>query len=110
MSVDFGRSPLWWLILFLARQLRRQPYLSSSAAVHALLLALLYAFGSYELELRQRADEEVEVASSLRATSVAGTAKRLQDLQTIKELLEKSAARIESASGSKAKDIAKSEP
>jgi hypothetical protein len=102
MSLDFGRSPLWWLICWVARHIRRRPYLSASVLVHAMLLALLYTFGSYELELRQRAADEVEVASSLRATSVASTAKRLQDLQTIKELLEKSAARIEPANGSKA--------
>jgi hypothetical protein len=108
MSAAFGRSPLWWLICWVARHIRRRPYLSASVLVHAMLLALLYTFGSYELELRQRAADEVEVASSLRATSVANTAKRLQDLQTIKELLEKSAARVEPASGSQSK--AKSKP
>jgi hypothetical protein len=71
----------------------RRPYLPLSVAAHAVLLALAYYFGSYQLELRQ---QEAEVASSLRATSEASTAKRLQDLQTIKQLLEKSADRVDS--------------
>ena len=81
-------SPLQFLIVAALRQIARRPYLSASVVVHAALLALLYYFGSYQPELRER---EAEVASSLRATSVASTAKRLQDLETIKHLLEKSA-------------------
>ncbi len=85
MNLEASHSPL--------RVLARRPYLSISVAVHGALLALLYYVGRYQLELRQ---QEAEVASSLRATSVAGTAKRLQDLQTIKQLLEKSADRVDS--------------
>lgn len=68
----------------------RRPYLSVSVLAHAALLALLYYFGSYQLTLRQ---QEADVASSLRATSQASSAERLRDLQTIKQLLEKSAGR-----------------
>ncbi|KQV60720.1 hypothetical protein ASC95_04600 [Pelomonas sp. Root1217] len=89
MSWEPRRSPLG----FVALQVMRRPYLSVSAAAHAALLALLYYFGSYQLALRE---QEAEVASSLRATSQASAAKRLQDLQTIKQLLEKSADRVES--------------
>lgn len=68
----------------------RRPYLPVSVLAHAALLALLYYFGSYQLTLRQ---QEADVASSLRATSQASSAERLRDLQTIKQLLEKSAGR-----------------
>lgn len=85
MKVSARQSPLQFLIV-------RRPYLSLSLVAHAALLTLLYYYGSYQVELRE---QEAEVASSLRATSEASTAKRLQDLQTIKELLEKSADRVD---------------
>ena len=91
MSLPVQRSPLQLLATAAATQIGRRPYLSMSVLVHVVVLALLYGFGSYEQDLRQRAADEVEVASSLRATSAASTAKRLQDLQTIKQLMEKSA-------------------
>ncbi|MGM9486598.1 hypothetical protein [Ideonella sp. YS5] len=84
--------PLLMPIAAAATQVARRPYLSASVLVHAALLALLYYFGSYQLELRE---QEEEVASSLRATSQASAAKRLQDLQTIKQLLQKSADRVD---------------
>lgn len=89
------RDPLVRLVVAIGRHLARLPFLSASVALHAVVLGLLYAFGSYELALSQQAAEAVEVASSLRATHEASTTKRLQDLQTIKELLEKSAGREE---------------
>ena len=92
MKVQASHSPLRFLIVAAATQIARRPYASISAAVHAVLLSLLYYFGSYQMELREQA---AEVASSLRATSEASTAKRLQDLQTIKQLLEKSADRVD---------------
>ncbi len=61
--------------------------------MHAALLATLYYFGSYQPELREQGEQ---VASSLRATHEASTVKRLQDLQTIEELLGKSADRVDS--------------
>jgi hypothetical protein len=110
MSQSVRPFTLLWLLLAMFRQLRRRPYLSASVLVHALLLALWFTWGDHQQELQQRATEAVEVASSLRATSVASTAKRLQDLQTIQELLEKSAARSEEASASKGKTKAKPKP
>jgi hypothetical protein len=92
MNLEARRSPLLLLIAAVATQVVRRPYLSLSVAAHAALLALLYYFGSYQMALRE---QEAEVASSLRATSQASTAKRLQDLQTIKQLLEKSAGRVD---------------
>jgi hypothetical protein len=92
MTMVARHSPLQYLVVAAATQIARRPYLSLSVVVHAGLLALLYYFGSYQPELRE---QEAEVASSLRATSMASTAKRLQDLKTIKELLEKSADRAE---------------
>jgi len=96
MKPQAPRSPLLFLLGAAATQVGRRPYLSSSVAAHAVLLALLYYFGSYQLELRE---QEAEVASSLRATHQASAAKRLQDLQTIKQLLEKSADRVNRDSG-----------
>ena len=90
MNLDAPRSPLLVLIGLAATQVARRPYLALSVAAHAALLALLYYFGSYQMALRE---QDAEVESSLRATSQASTAKRLQDLQTIKQLLEKSAGR-----------------
>ncbi|WP_457324316.1 hypothetical protein [Roseateles sp. P5_E11] len=89
MSWEPRRSPLLSLLVAATTQAVRRPYLSLSVAAHTALLGLLYYFGSYQLELRE---QEAEVASSLRATGQASTAKRLQDLQTIKQLMEKSAA------------------
>lgn len=91
MSLPAQRSPLLLLFTAAATQIGRRPYLSMSVLVHAAVLGLLYGFGSYEQDSRQRAAEEMEVASSLRATGAVSTAKRLQDLQTIKQLMEKSA-------------------
>jgi hypothetical protein len=91
MNVRASHSPLQFLIAAAVTQVMRRRYLSISVAVHAALLALLFYFGSYQLELRE---QEAEVASSLRATSLASTAERLEDLQTIKQLLEKSADRV----------------
>jgi hypothetical protein len=99
MNVDPRRSPLLFLVVATIRQIVRRPFLSTSVIVHAAVLALLYYFGSYQPELRE---QEADVASSLRATSVASTEKRLQDLQTIKQLLEKSADRVDSQPGADA--------
>jgi hypothetical protein len=95
MTAPVIRNPWMWLVRAMGRQIARRPYLSLSVGVHGVVLALLYSFGNYQLQLRQRAADAVEVESSLRATQEASTAKRLQDLQAIKELLEKSAGRDE---------------
>jgi hypothetical protein len=92
MTRQARQSPLQFLLVAAVRQIVRRPYLSTSVAAHAALLALLYYFGSYQPELRR---QDAEVASSLRATSMASTAKRLQDLETIKQLMEKSADRVD---------------
>jgi hypothetical protein len=81
------------LVAVTVREIRRRPYLPLSVVAHAVLLALAYYFGSYQVGLREQA---AEIASSLRATDMAGTARRLQDLETIKQLLEKSANRADS--------------
>ena len=88
MKLEARQSPLLSLVGAVATQVVRSPYLSLSVVAHAGLLALLYYFGSYQVELRE---QQAELASSLRATQHASTAKRLQDLQTIKQLLERSA-------------------
>lgn len=93
MNLQASRSPLRFLIVAAARQLVRQPYVPISLAAHTALLTLLYYFGSYQLELHH---QEAEIASSLRATSLAATVGKLQDLQTIKQLLEKSADHFDS--------------
>lgn len=72
----------------------RRPYLLGSIALHAALVGCLYYFGSYQLELR-RADERV--AASVQATHHARSARRVDDLKKIKELLEKSAQRADEA-------------
>ena len=92
MTLQERRSLPQFLVESAITLLVRQPYLSLSVAAHAVLLMLLYYFGSNELELRQ---QEAEVASSLRATREASTVKRLQDLRTIKQLMEKSADRVD---------------
>ena len=94
MNLEKPRYPLLMLLEAIAGAIARRPFLTVSLAVHAVLLALLYYFGSYQFELRQ---QEAEVSSSLRATSQASMAKRVQDLQTIKQLLEKSAERADAA-------------
>jgi hypothetical protein len=69
-------------------QLARHPDVPLSVLAHVSLLGLLHYFGSYQPEIRQ---QEAEVASSLHATSLASAARSIQDLETIKRLLEKSA-------------------
>jgi hypothetical protein len=88
MKLREQRSPLQFLIVAAVKEIVRQPYISLSIAAHAALVALLYYHGNYQLELRK---QEAEAASNQRAISLGSTAKRLQDLQVIKELLEKSA-------------------
>ena len=95
MNTLARQSPLQFLFMAAVTQVLRRRYLSLSIVAHAALLALMYYYGSYQPELRQQA---ADVASSLRATSRADTAKRLQDLQTIKQLLEKSADRVDTPS------------
>ena len=94
MTLQVRRSLPRFLVESAITLLVRRPYLSLSVAAHAVLLTLLYYFGSHELELRE---QEAEVASSLRATSEASTVKRLQDLRTIKQLMERSADRVDTA-------------
>lgn len=62
------------------------PWLLLSLGVHAGLGAFLLWFGTYELG--ERAEERV--GASLRATSVAPSAQRVEDLQKIRELLDES--------------------
>ena len=90
MTLSARKAPLQYLIVAAARQVARRPYLSLSVFAHAALLALLYYYGSYQPELRR---QDADVASSMRATAAASTARRLQDLETIKQLMEKSAER-----------------
>jgi hypothetical protein len=97
MTLDALDSPAKFLLMSAGRWILRHPHFVLSATTHATVLALLYYFGSYQPEMRQ---QEAEVASSMRATSMAGTAKRLRDLETIKKLLEKSANRAEPAAES----------
>jgi hypothetical protein len=92
MTLAASHSPLKFLIVAAGRQVVRRPYVPVSLAAHALLLAWLYYFGSYETELRQ---QQASVASSLRATDRAVAARQLRDLETIKQLLEKSAGQID---------------
>jgi hypothetical protein len=92
MTLLEKRSPLQFLIVAAVKEIVRWPYISLSIAAHAALVALLYYHGTYQLELRK---QEAEVASNQRAISLGSTAKRLQDLKVIKELLEKSADRVD---------------
>jgi hypothetical protein len=92
MNTLARQSPVQFLLVTAVTQIVRRRYLSLSILAHVVLLALMYYYGSYQPELRQ---EAADVASSLRATSRAVTAKRLEDLQTIKQLLEKSADRVD---------------
>lgn len=92
MSLERYEYPSQSLAAVTAREIARRPYLPLSLLAHAALLVLAYYFGSYQPGVRER---EEEVAASMRATYVASTEKRLQDLETIKQLLEKSANRID---------------
>ncbi|MES1264703.1 MAG: hypothetical protein ABUU24_03510 [Variovorax sp.] len=60
-----------------AALLVRKPDVLISIVAHAALLTVLYYFGNYQIQMRR---QDAMVASSLRATSMASTAKRLQDL------------------------------
>jgi hypothetical protein len=93
MTPQASHSPLQFLIAATARLLVRRPYLPISVAVHAALLSVLYYFGTYQPDLGEGASE---VASSLRATELAGAARQLQDLESIKQLLQKSAESYDS--------------
>ncbi len=65
----------------------RHPYATVSISVHAVVLTLLYYFGSYVIEAKKQ-DEQVR--ASVQAASHARTEKRVQDMEKIKTLLEKS--------------------
>jgi hypothetical protein len=95
MTLTASDSPLQFLIVAAGKQLVRRPYLPISVVVHAALLTFLYYFGSSQTDLRE---QETEIASSLRATELAGAARQLRDLETVKQLLERSADRVDSQS------------
>ena len=71
-------------------------YLQLSIVAHASLLALACCADSHQQDRLEQREQAAEVASSLRATDVADTTRRLRDLQTIKQLLEESASRVAS--------------
>ena len=70
---------------------RRHPFLYLSIALHAVVLALMFLYGSHEIELKLQAQQEREVGASVQLAKQARAELRVQDMQTIKSLLEQSA-------------------
>lgn len=89
MNAVLRRDPLWRLVVWLFGRLARHPYAIVSIVVHAVVLTLLYYFGSYVIEQKQ---QEAQVRASVQAASHTRTEKRVHDMEKIKELLEKSSA------------------
>ena len=78
-----SKPPVRWL----AALMRRHAFVLVSLAAHALLIALLYYFGAYQVELsRQR--EQVSAGAEL--TRQSGIEKRVLDMEKIKDLLDQS--------------------
>ncbi|MEO7494976.1 MAG: hypothetical protein ABIT83_02295 [Massilia sp.] len=75
---------------------RRHPFALVSIALHAFVLTLLYYFGSYVITARK---VEVQVQASVQAASHARTERRVQDMEKIKSLLEKSSGHQAAGSG-----------
>ncbi|SFU51882.1 hypothetical protein [Pseudoduganella namucuonensis] len=85
---------------------RRHPYLSVSLAAHAALLALLYHFGTYQIqqaELRQ-------VDASHQLASHANMRKRVTDMERIKELMRQSMGEEQGAAAEEPRFDATSAP
>jgi hypothetical protein len=68
---------------------RRHSFLYLSVVLHAALLAVLYYFGSYRIEL-DRQQQSIEYGTRL--TEQARLEKRVHDMEQIRSLLEESAA------------------
>ena len=77
----------------LDRLLKRHPFVMLSALAHVVALSLLYYFGSYQVAVAQQAamvSQSVQRTSQM--SSQTRTAKRVQDMEKIKSLMEQSRA------------------
>jgi hypothetical protein len=91
-----------WLIKHFIAYVRRHPFFCGSLAVHAVVLYLLYSYGSYSIDLQLHQQAHMDVAQSVQKAQQADMQKRIDDMQKIKRLLEKS------ANGTAATEIAQS--
>lgn len=84
-----------------------RPYLAISFALHAALGGALYWFGDYQVEQHR---QDMQVAAGAQATYRARTARRLEDLQKIKELMAQSAMRAPDTDAAEATPAVPSDP
>ncbi len=98
-----------WLIKQLIVFVRRHPFFSCSLVVHAVVLYLLYSYGTYQLDTKALQQAHIDVAQSVKRAQQVDMEKRIEDMKKIKKLLEQSANKTSSDdTDSKANDDSKS--
>lgn len=80
-----------WLIKIIIAYMRRYPFFCSSLAIHSVILYFLYSYGSYTVELQMHQQAQVDVTQSVQKAQQTDMQKRIDDMEKIKRLLERSA-------------------
>lgn len=80
-----------WLLSKIVAYVRLHPFFSCSLAVHAVILYLLYSYGTYQLDVKALQQAHVDVVKSEKRAQQMDMAQRIDDMKKIKRLLEKSA-------------------
>lgn len=87
-----------WLISTIVAFVRRHPFFSCSLVVHAIILYLLYSYGTYQLDVKALQQAQVDVVKSEQRAEQMDMETRVETMKKIKRLLEKSANKTPSDS------------
>jgi hypothetical protein len=82
-----------WLIVTAAAYVRRHPFFCSSIVIHLALLYVIFTYGSYQVNLYERQAAQSDVAQSIQRAQQIDLQKRVNDMEKIKQLLQKSIAK-----------------
>jgi hypothetical protein len=82
-----------WLIVTAAAYVRRHPFFCSSIVIHLALLYVIFTYGSYQVNLYERQAAQLDVAQSIQRAQQMDLQKRVNDMEKIKQLLQKSIAK-----------------
>lgn len=87
-----------WLIKTIISYVRRHPFFCGSLVIHSAILYLLYSYGSYTVDLQKHQQAQVDVTQSVQKAQQKDMQKRIDDMEKIKNLLERSANKKVTAS------------
>lgn len=80
-----------WLIKTIRAYVRRHPFFCSSLAIHSAILYFLYSYGSYTVDVQMHQQAQDGVIQSVQKAQQNDMQKRIDDMEKIKRLLERSA-------------------